>query len=115
MGSKHKRTWSVIREGAQNSSGYRASLAKVDSEYAAAIVINALFSLVDWLTGPSDATIAGFEPRYRVLVGRTGTDEVVGVRQARRLDRAEGQLAEVEAILAQSTDAAVQTTFGLDF
>jgi hypothetical protein len=82
VGSKHKRTWSVIREGNQNSSGYRASLAKVDSEYAAAIVINALFSLVDWLTGPSDATIAGFEPRYRVLVGRAGTDEVVGVRQA---------------------------------
>jgi hypothetical protein len=115
VGSKHKRTWTVIREGVQMPSGYRTSLVKLDSENAVAVGINALFSFLDWVTGPSDLTVAGFAPRYRVLVGRAGTEEVVGVRQARTHRKACQQLAEVEDIVANSTGAGVQGILGLDF
>ena len=117
MGAKHKRTWSVVREGAINSSGYRASIAKLESDLAESAAFNLFYWLIaifTWLFTVFDG-IFGFEPRYRVLVGRAGTDEVVGVREARTLHGANEQLAEVEAILAGSSETATREAFGLNF
>lgn len=117
MGAKHKRTWSVVREGAIHPSGYRASIAKLESDIAASAAFNVVYWLIaifTWLLTVFDG-IFGFEPRYRVLVGRAGTDEVVGVREARTLHQADQQLAEVDAILAISSETAARRTFDLNF
>jgi hypothetical protein len=110
MGARHKRTWTVVREGSPHrASGYRAIIVKLDSEHTAAFAVN----LLDWLTGPSG--IVGFEPRYRVLVGRTGTEQTVGVREGRTWRKASQQFDQIDAILADSTEEAAKATLGLDF
>lgn len=115
MGAKHKRTWSIVRRGTQHPSGYQASIADLGSDRAASVafnLVNWLISIVAWL-GAFD--IVGFEPRYRVLVSRTGTDELIGVREARTLRKALQQLAEVEAVLAQSTEEGARDALGPGF
>lgn len=116
MGAKHKRTWSIVRHGTRRPSGYQASIADLGSDRATSVafnLVNWLISIFAWLGASFD--IVGFEPRYRVLVGRPGADELIGVREARTLRKAHQQLAEVEAVLAQSTEEGARDALGLGF
>jgi hypothetical protein len=110
VGSKHRRSWSTLDgSSGEFESGYWAAIARLESER----VVGCLFTVVDWLT--FGYGVYGFDPRYRVLVGRSGTDGVVGVREARTRGRARRELAAVETILATSTEEGVRGAFGLDF
>lgn len=82
---------------------------KLENEHAAGLV----FTLLDFATGGL-GPILGFDPRYRVLVGLAGSEDLVGVREARTLKRATQQLAEVEQLLATSSEAEARATLGLD-
>lgn len=113
--AKPSRTWSVVREGRHGPSGYHATLAKLKSEYAAVAGFNVAAWLLAIFTWLGDFDIFGSEPRYRVLVGRDGTEDVIGVRQARTLHKGEEQMVEVETILARSTEEEVRHQFGLEF
>lgn len=82
---------------------------KLESEHAAGLV----FTLLDYATG-GIGPILGFDPRYRVLVGRAGSEDLVGAREARTLKRATQQLAEVEQLLATSSEEEARAAFGID-
>jgi hypothetical protein len=90
-------------------------LAKLDSEYAAAAGFNVVIWLMAFFTWLSDFVFVASDPRYRVLVTRVGTEEVVGVAQARTRHTADLQMAQVEAILARSTEKEAREALGLDF
>lgn len=113
--AKRERTWSVIKESTYTSTGYRATLAKLDNEYAAVAGFNIAIWLAAIFTWLADFDIVGSDPRFRVLVGRTGTEEVVGVRQARTLHTAEAQMAEIEAILSEADEQTIRDRLDLDF
>jgi len=89
--------------------GYRASLARLESQRASA----ASFTIFDWVTGGLE--VLGFEPQYRILVSRTGTQHTVGVREARTPRRATSQLAEVDEVLAHLSESQAAAALGLDF
>jgi hypothetical protein len=91
------------------ASGYQASVARLDSSRAVAVVAN----LVDWMTGASG--VQGFEPRYRVLVGRPNASAPVGVAVARTLRGALRELARVDRMLATKSRDHAREELGLDF
>jgi hypothetical protein len=92
------------------SSVYWARMTAVKNGRLAAAASNLLDLTI--LPFPPDAWP---EPRYHVLVGREGTDDAIGVRVARTRRRARRQLAEVEEILARSTEAEARAVLELDF
>lgn len=105
---KHKRSSSIIQRGKLHaSSGYQASIARLDSDHWASFI----FNLLDWMTIPSG--IEGFEPRYRVLVSRADSDPV-GVAEARTLRRARKQMQEVEKTLSGCSHEDARTALDLD-
>lgn len=110
MAARHRRTWCVVRQGdVHGASGYQASIVRLESEHAAGLA----FTVLDYATGGL-GPILGFDPRYRVLVGRVGNEELIGVREARTLKRATQRLAEVEQILATSSEDEARAALGLD-
>jgi len=98
-----------MAERSDTSSPYWARVTAVENGRIAALLITAL----EWVTFGFDLPFT--EPRYRVLVGRKGTDDVVGVREARTKRRAERELERVQLILAGSTDAEARAALDLDF
>lgn len=112
MARKHRRTWSVVRTGEiHSSSGYQASIAKIDSSRVEATV----FNIVDFLTVWS-GTLSGFEPRYRVLISHEASGESVGVAEGRTIRRISRSFDEVERLLASSnTHEEARRNLALDF
>jgi hypothetical protein len=107
---KHRRSWTTVRTGPVHpSSGYQASIAKLESSRGSIVAVNVL----DWINGPSG--IETFEPRYRVLLRRPGSQTSVGVAMARNMRCAVKQLEQVERILAASSHDQVKQELGLDF
>jgi hypothetical protein len=105
--SESGRSWTSIGDRHQARTGYWAEIAKLDSERAAGI----MFTIISWLVG--SFAVFGFDPRYRVLVGRAGSDEYVGVRQARNERQARKQLVEVAQLLDNSSEDEVRTVFDI--
>jgi hypothetical protein len=91
------------------ASGYWASIAKLESERPAGI----LMTILDWLTGGFG--LYGSEPRYRIVIGREGTERTVGVREARAERKARRDLAEVAAIITHASEDEVKAAFDLEF
>lgn len=106
--AKHRQSWPRL-DGCQvaHESGYWAAIVRLDGARAFGVVVTVL----DWLT----LTASGGLRPYRVLVGRVGSEDVVGVREARTRRRARKELLAVEAILASSSEAEVRETLGLNF
>lgn len=74
---------------------YSAKLVKVSGDFLPWAVLTAIFGWWPWM---ADADLP--DPRYRVVVGRHGSDNVVGVAMARRHRKGRRLLAEVEGSLA---------------
>lgn len=106
MGKRHRRSWSVVRDGEVGAtSGYRASLVKVESETAFLALLN-LFSLPE--------AIHRSEPRYRVLVAKDGSEGSVGVADARTYSDALREFFRVDQFVASRSSEQVRAEFDLD-
>lgn len=84
-------------------------MAKLESSRCATLILN----ILEWITIPTG--IETFEPRYRVLVGRPGSEASIGVATARTLRRAIKEMDQVDRVLAASSHEQVQGKLDLDF
>ena len=90
---------------------YWARVATVDNGRWLVVLMDAVGCVVGFLP---EAWV-DWEPRYRVLVGRHGTDDAIGVRQARTRRAVRRQLAEVQTVLADSTAGEARSALELHF
>jgi hypothetical protein len=74
-----------------------------------------LCTALDWTIDGSGSSYDQYEPRYRVLIGRRGTDDLIGVRMANTRKKAEAALAEVEVLMKHATDSEIREMFALEF
>lgn len=110
MAARHRRSWSAIDGGrVQFESGYWASVVKLESDRS----IGILLTIVDLLTGAFDEF--GSAPRYRVLIGRQGTQSTIGIREARTEAKARRELAGIAATMSKASADEAKAAFGLDF
>ncbi|WP_028642750.1 hypothetical protein [Nocardioides sp. URHA0020] len=120
MGSKHRRSWSSLDDETREfPSGFWAVIGKVDGgglgERLVGAIVGGVSIVVEWLLGGIGLGISRPDPRYRVLVGRTGSQSVLGVREARTRRQANRDLEAVAAILRRSTAQEARDAFDLDF
>jgi hypothetical protein len=92
------------------SSTYFAQVEKVRSWLP-----DLLCTALDWTIDGSGSSYDEYESRYRVLIGRTGTEDLIGVRMANTRRQAEAALAEVEVLIKHATDVEVRAWFDLEF
>lgn len=110
MATRHKRTWSAVDGGrVVLASGYWASIVKLKSERS----VDLPLTILDLLTG--GLGWFGSDPRYRILIGREGTEQTVGVREARKEPQARKELAEVVATIANASESDVRALYDLAF